>query len=267
MSARLAACVLTAVLAQPAAPVPGVQPLTFKDRGTTAVFPLGGASFADEIVSFVPGTPAVRDARWSDPARVLGLPDYKGPGPERKTPTSLTLGCGGVLTIRFTDNALVDAPGPDVYVFEVGPAVEPTLIEISADGRRWIDAGRIGGGLAALDIATVAEPGEAYGYVRLTDARRACGGATPGADVDAVGAIGSALQLSLDSAVLFDSGKSALKPAARRELEAVAAKIAGFAKARVSIDGHPDDVGPDAANQALSEARARCATSSPRRRR
>jgi OmpA-OmpF porin, OOP family len=244
-------------VAQPPPAADG-RALTFKDRGKTAVFPLGAVSFADEVVAFVEGSPAVRDRRWSDPARVLGPPDYTGSvAAERKSPTSLTMGCGGVLTIRFTDNALVDVAGPDFYVFEIGPAIEPTLIEISPDGRRWIDAGRIGGGLAALDIAAVAEPGEAYRYVRLTDARRACGGTTPGADIDAIGAIGSALQLSLDSAVLFDSGKSDLKPAARRELEAVAAKLAEFPKARVSIDGHTDDVGTDAANQTLSDARAR----------
>lgn len=257
MPARLTACLLAAVLAQPAAPATTVGPLTFTDRGATAVFPLGALSFADEIVAFVSGKPAVRDPRWADPARVLGLPDFKGAAAERKAPTSLTLGCGGALTIRFTDNALVDAPGPDFYVFEIGPAVEPTLVEISPDGRRWIAAGRIGGGLAALDIASAAESGEAYSYVRLTDARRACGGTTPGADIDAIGAIGAALQLSLDSAVLFDSGRSELKPAARRELEALATRIAGFPKARVSIDGHTDDVGTEVANHALSEARAR----------
>jgi OOP family OmpA-OmpF porin len=263
MAVRLGACLLAGLLAcaevSEAQPAPAAEgrALTFKDRGKTAVFPLGAASFADEVVAFVQGTPAVRDKRWSDPARVVGLPDYKGGTAERKVQTSLTMGCGGVLTVRFTDNALVDAAGPDFYVFEIGPAIEPTLIEISPDGQRWIDAGRIGGGLAALDIAKVAEPGEAYPYVRLTDARSACGGGTPGADIDAIGAIGSALQLSLDSAVLFDSGRSELKPAARRELDAVAARLAEFPKARVSIDGHTDDVGTDAANQALSDARAR----------
>ena len=39
--------------------------LTFKDRGKTAVFPLGAASSADEIVTFTMGTPAARDARPS----------------------------------------------------------------------------------------------------------------------------------------------------------------------------------------------------------
>jgi OmpA-OmpF porin, OOP family len=232
-------------------------PLSFKDRGKAAVFPLGAASFADEIVDATQGVPAVRDKRLADPSLVVGLPDYTGDTRRTAPPKSLTLGCGGTVTVRFTDNALVDVAGPDLYVFEVGPAIEPTLIAISADGQRWLEAGRIGGGLAALDIAAVAEAGEAYRYVRLTDAKRGCGGPYPGADIDAIGAIGSAMQLSLDSTVLFDTGQATLKPAARRDLDAVIAKLAAFPKARVTIEGHTDSVGTDTANQTLSQARAR----------
>jgi OmpA-OmpF porin, OOP family len=258
LAAAVAAMVSGPAHAQaPRPPANETTPLTFKDRGKAAVFPLGAASFADEIVAAEQGIPAVRDKRLADPSLVLGLPDYAGEARGNTPPKSLTLGCGGTVTVRFTDNALVDVEGPDLYVFEVGPAVEPTLIAISADGQRWIEAGRIGGGLAALDIAKIAEAGEAYHYVRLTDAKRACGAPYPGADVDAIGAIGSALQLSLDGTVLFDTGQSTLKPAARRELEAVTAKLADYPKARVTIEGHTDSVGTDAANQTLSGARAR----------
>ena len=39
---------------------------TYKDsRGKAIVFPLGDASFADEVVSFQLGTPAHPDKRWA----------------------------------------------------------------------------------------------------------------------------------------------------------------------------------------------------------
>jgi outer membrane protein OmpA-like peptidoglycan-associated protein len=62
--------------------------------------------------------------------------------------------------------------------------------------------------------------------------------------------------IALDSSVLFDTGKSELKPEARDELHEAAERIRKFAGAAVLVSGHTDDVGSDAANQALSEQRA-----------
>ncbi len=255
MRARIALCAATA--ASLLALAAGAAENYVDSRKRQITFPLGAASFADEVVAHVPGKPPVRDARWSQPDLLLGPPNYAGPAAERVTQTSLTLGCGGSVTVRFVDNALVDVEGPDLYVFEVGPAIEATHVEISTDGTTWIDAGRIAGGAASTDISPVATAGAAFHYVRLTDLRRGCGGPFPGADIDAIGAIGSALALTLAGAVLFDSGQSTLKPEAQAALETVAARIREVGTGAVEIKGHTDSVGSDAANQALSEARAK----------
>ena len=130
---------------------------TYTDsRGRAVVFPLGDASFADEVVSFAAGTPAPRDPR----------------------------------------------------------------------------------------------------FVRITDLKRACGGPYPGADVDAIGAIGSALRLSFDASVLFDFDRSVLRPEAQAALAEAAVTIAAYADAVVTVEGHTDDVGAAAYNAKLSQARA-----------
>lgn len=54
-----------------------------------------------------------------DREQALGTPDY-GKGSKRGY---VLLGCSGELVLKFTDNRLIDIPGPDLYVFEVGPAV------------------------------------------------------------------------------------------------------------------------------------------------
>ena len=166
-------------------------------------------------------------ARFSDPAQVLGPPNVDN-ATNQKTPESMTLGCAGTLTLRFSDNALVDVPGADLYVFEVGPAVEATSLSISPDGEAWTEVGTIRGGTAEVDIAKVAAPGASYRYVRLTDLKRSCGGPWPGADVDAVGAIGSTLALSFDASVLFDVDMSVLKPQARTALLEAASTLARY---------------------------------------
>jgi len=85
---------------------------TYTDaRRKAIVFPAGDASFADEIVAFDVGTPPPREARFADPSTTLGPPDYDV-RTNQKTPRTLTLGCGGTLVVRFTDNALVDVAGP-----------------------------------------------------------------------------------------------------------------------------------------------------------
>lgn len=231
------------------------QPKTYTDtRRKSITLPLGDLSFADEVVSFTPGQPAAAP-EYSDAKTALGPPDHNPK--DRKDRNYATLGCGGQLTLRFVDNALVDVNGPDLWVFEIGPQVEATLLAISTNGTEWIDVGQIAGGTAMVDISTVGKPGETYPYVRLTDPKkRGCGGAYPGADLDAVAAIGAGLRLSLKSSVLFEFGKSDLKSEAKAELDGVTKKLAEYPGARIIVEGHTDSVGAVDFNQKLSESRA-----------
>jgi outer membrane protein OmpA-like peptidoglycan-associated protein len=64
------------------------------------------------------------------------------------------------------------------------------------------------------------------------------------------------ITIALDSSVLFDTGKSTIKPDARKELHEAAERVKKFAGAGVLISGHTDNVGNKASNQALSTARA-----------
>jgi hypothetical protein len=117
-------------------------------HGGTVRFPLGDRSFADEVVSFTSGTPAAANARDRDPKQILGAPNYD----QAADTNYLTLGCGGTVIVSFTDNALVDTPGPDLYVFEVGPQVEPAGVAISEDGNAWIEIGKVEGGQASVEF-------------------------------------------------------------------------------------------------------------------
>ena len=240
---------LAAVLTMP---LPAAEKFYTDSRGKSVRFPLGDLSFADEVVSFEEGKPAAQYADARDPKQILGPPNYD----EKRDRNYVTLGCGGRITVRFTDNALVDVPGPDLYVFEIGPDVEPMHVEISLDAKSWVDVGRLGGGTAALDIAKFVKPGEAFHFVRITDLKSACSGRWPGADIDAVGAIGGALSISLNASVLFDTNESRLKPAATEELHKAAEQIRSMPQSTVVIEGHTDSVGKSAANEKLSLARA-----------
>lgn len=60
-------------------------------------------------------------------------------------------------------------------------------------------------GTAMVDIRDFVNPGETYTFIRLTDLKGES--AIPGADVDAVAAIGGAVRLQPDSSVLAEFGK------------------------------------------------------------
>ncbi len=57
------------------------------------------------------------------------------------------------------------------------------------------------------------------------------------------------------SDVLFDTGKSSLRPAAREKLAKVAGIVSGHPGLRLDVEGHTDSVGGDVYNQQLSEDR------------
>jgi outer membrane protein OmpA-like peptidoglycan-associated protein len=58
------------------------------------------------------------------------------------------------------------------------------------------------------------------------------------------------------SDVLFDSGKSTLRPIAREKLAKISGIVLAYPDLRLAIEGNTDSVGTDAMNQQLSEQRA-----------
>lgn len=157
-------------------------------------FPAGAVSFADAVVSFDAGPNTI--SPHNDPTDALGTPNYAN---DRNY---VSLGWGGELILRFTDNSLTTSGNNeiDLWIFEIGAAVEPTKVDISVDGTNWISVGQVGGAKAGIDIDAYIGSGvvawEKYSYVRLTDLtdpdHPLSGSPFGGADIDAVGAISSA---------------------------------------------------------------------------
>jgi outer membrane protein OmpA-like peptidoglycan-associated protein len=214
--------------------------------------PLGKLSFADRSVVFLAGDKPSK-APFDFPEMATGEPDYKS----TYSADFISLGCNGTLVVQFTDNILVDVDGVDLYIFEIGPVIERTLLAISPDGEKWIDVGEIEGARSDVDIGPFVEKGDKFPYVRLTNASPACGGNHSGADIDAIAAVGAEIRLSLDSALLFDVGKFDIKPEAETALDALALQLAAYGPdIRVTVEGHTDSTGSASSNQTLSERRA-----------
>ncbi len=165
-------------------------------------FPQGAASFADVVTSYSPG---MVGSNPTEPNRgsgnALGIPDYNGSNTcanQAECPY-VSLGDGGIIVLQFTDNKLTASGNTnlDLWIFEVGPDVEDTFVEISVNGIDWIDAGKVFGTTAGIDIDAITGVllTDQFEFVRLTDDPNEGGqnGATVGADIDAVGAISTIL--------------------------------------------------------------------------
>ncbi len=142
--------------------------------------------YADEWVVWKPGQPASTEG-LSQPDFALGEPDFEGSNDD---PAIATLGCGGQLIVRFSDNDLADGPGADLRIYEPGDA-EAFAVEISIDGAAWRALGPVGSNTTDFDISDVAAQDEAFRFVRITDLKSFCSGTRPGADIDAVQALNS----------------------------------------------------------------------------
>lgn len=227
----------------------------YKDgHGGKIKLPLGDISFADKIVSYKMGSPAPVTVN-AIPADALGKPDFN----EEKITGFVSLGTGGELTLAFTDNALVNIEGPDLYIFEVGRYVEETFLYVSKNGKTWINVGKIGGGNALIEIGDSTKPGDIFTYVKLVDAGTASKKGDkmwPGADIDAIAAIGSAKQLSLNSLYLFNTNESKIKPGAKKELDEIINELRTNPFFNLVINGHTDSTGNKKLNQKLSQSRA-----------
>lgn len=211
--------------------------------GPLVLLPYGAVSFADRA-HFQPRDWRAGEHR-ADPTSAVGAPDD----------SMVSLGCGRAhLVLEFTDNVLVNIPGPDLYVFEDGPVREATDVAISANGEDWIDVGRADGALAEVDIG---ERTGVYRFVRLTNRSASCENDTPGADIDAIAAIGSGpLQQLFQSSILFDFNEDTLRTDALPTLDGLSAELLRLNPARAFVVGHADGIGSDRDNLDLSERRA-----------
>ena len=190
-------------------------------------------AFAVRVVEFVHGDPWTSIEISMDPERALGLPDYEND----EDGGDLCLGKEGYIVLEF-DVAIYDGEGLDIYVFEAGPAVESTLVEVSSDLVTWYEVGVTEGKTAGVDIAGKVPEGARFRYIRLTDTGdNSYNNRWPGADIDAVSGLNTKAvtsrwaeteidrteELGLVPAVL--EGKDLTKPITRLEFAAVCVKL------------------------------------------
>ena len=153
-------------------------------------FPDGDLSFADYVVGFS-NTDNVL-APHDDPQNALGLPDYAADD------GYYSLGHEGWLILQFTDNSLTTSgdDAKDLWIFEIGGAVENMEVYIGKDLTNWIFLGEVLGQPTGIDIDPIAGvvAGDRYSYVKIVDGGNPYSSGSPyeGADIDAVGAISSA---------------------------------------------------------------------------
>jgi len=152
-------------------------------------FPAGEKSFADEVISYTIGSYAY--SPYTDTSAILGIPDET---------TELSLGNGGSIVVKFTDNSLTTSGNSnyDLWIFETD-APEEADIYISTNNLVWIYVGRVGGATSGIDIDSYVNNGvvlnKQYSYVKIVDIYDnnyyTGSGGYAGADIDAIGAISS----------------------------------------------------------------------------
>ena len=177
----------------------GVALAAFSATPASALPAIHHSAYADSVVSYNPGG-AGPSFNHRGTFNALGAPDYDGKDRcgSQAGCSFVSLGQGGSITLKFTDNKLTGSGNSDfdLWIFEVGANVERTFVEISKDGLTWFDVGFVGGSTSGIDIDAFGfGVGDLFAFVRLTDdPNQGSGrGKTPGADIDAVAALSTVL--------------------------------------------------------------------------
>lgn len=168
-------------------------------------------TFATRVLVYDPsysGAPPPETASYADPSAALGVPDYV----HERAEGAVALGQGGRLDLAF-DGCWLAPSGdgePDLRVYEVGPAIERTLVwlrlttpaalswgaALGADSEGWVEAGLLAGSVLDVDVDERVLGVDAdevrFDAVRLQDdvTEGAWSGGSPGADIDAVELLG-----------------------------------------------------------------------------
>ena len=169
-----------------------------------------GLSFADIVIEYAPNCANILQP--NNPDKAIGVSDHSPSSPQFNF---VSLGQGGYIKLGFTNNLIVNSGtnDADIWVFEIGIAVEGTQVELEpfdmftrdalisagitdSDGDGYFEFGAISGSTASVDIdATLsgfAAGNLKFKAIKLTDIPdQGCSGITAGADIDAVCALSS----------------------------------------------------------------------------
>jgi hypothetical protein len=156
-----------------------IETSSFADR-------VAGASISEEVPESVENS--VDGVFTNDPDQALGPPDRVAVA-LGDDPDSAESHCLYYVTVEFVDNRLVDGPGDDLQVVELGRS-EPTFVAIGAEPDDLRFVGETDAGSTSLDIGGVVEQGEEIAFVRICDGPDSAS-EVPGSDVDAVAALNS----------------------------------------------------------------------------
>lgn len=185
-------------------------------KHTRIYFSAGQDAFADEAVEYKVGKKKPPHL-WESPEAALGMPNFKDHEGDRlaRKPSFAALGGGGSITLRFTDNSIIDLPGGDIYIFEPLENSSPVKVEVSRDGKFWIDLGPDLRTASEIDIAGKGGKNATFNFVRITDLSDIDpADQWPGADIDAVGALNSATKISVQDQSLCPDGPADKKKGA-----------------------------------------------------
>lgn len=231
-------------------------------KHTRIYFAGGSESFADEVVEYKPGKKRSPHL-WESAEAALGTPNFRDHEADRlaRKPTFSGLGSGGSITLRFADNALIDGPGADLYIFEPNENSSQVKVEVSRDGKTWIDLGGELYTASEIDIGERGGKNAIYNFVRITDKSRIDpADQWPGADIDAVGALNSAGKISiLDQSLCPADATGKKKHAADtapgkvdEELKRVAARFAAERPSRLVVEVYSDAHGSNDKKEAAA---------------
>lgn len=206
-------------------------PKTYEDyRHNKVDFPQGDCSFADVVINYyIPRDCDPTHPNFIKSEDILGPPDYTEEGyPRNGGIGAFSLGNGGWIELTFRDIVATNSGDaqPDMYVYEVGTTTESTIVSLRPadaetkakleakseiqDPRGYFELGEIHGSFSAINIdeyfSGFAAGELKFDAVRIQDKRDGCDtqNGTPGADIDAVGAISCAPQAD-HSVTLEDS--------------------------------------------------------------
>ena len=167
-----------------------------------------GLSFADTVIA---SEITCSTNIYTNPQEAIGISNSIEP----EDGNYISLGEGGSITLGFTNNLLVNSgdSNPDVWVFETGPRVETSRIELrpfdqsttdiliaegilDSDADGFFEFGGIANLTPSLDIDEIVSGYTfldlKFNAIQITDVVTGeCGGPVPGADIDAVCALSS----------------------------------------------------------------------------